>query len=127
MSEALDSVAIAVYGAAVSKDTSPRSPTRIEEMTEWSNRPLESLDPVIFIDAIRVSRNVSPIHRQMRCPAAGNNTAAGGRQERVRAVPGPRRRDPRVRGHFPTEQAAMKCLYLSNAKPDPPSMRQSRT
>jgi transposase-like protein len=44
-----------VYGANVSRQTSPRSPTRVlEGMAEWQNRPLDPVYPVIFIDAINI-------------------------------------------------------------------------
>lgn len=44
-----------VYGATVSKDTVSRITDKVvEEMTEWSNRPLDRVYPVIFIDAIVV-------------------------------------------------------------------------
>jgi putative transposase len=44
-----------VYGATVSKDTISRITDKvIEEMTEWRNRPLDRVYPVLFIDAIVV-------------------------------------------------------------------------
>jgi putative transposase len=44
-----------VYGATVSKDTISRITDKvIGEMTEWCNRPLEAVYPVVFIDAIHV-------------------------------------------------------------------------
>jgi transposase-like protein len=44
-----------VYGAKVSKDTISRiTDTVVEEMTQWRNRPLDRVYPVIFIDAIVV-------------------------------------------------------------------------
>ena len=44
-----------VYGASVSKETVSKITDKvIEEMTEWSNRPLDPVYPVIFIDAIVV-------------------------------------------------------------------------
>ena len=44
-----------VYGAKVSKDTISRISDKVlEEMTEWCNRPLDRVYPVIFIDAIVV-------------------------------------------------------------------------
>ena len=44
-----------VYGAKVSKDTISRITDKvIEEMTEWCNRPLDRIYPVMFIDAIMV-------------------------------------------------------------------------
>ncbi len=44
-----------VYGARVSKDTISRITDKVVgEMTEWANRPLDAVYPVIFIDAIHV-------------------------------------------------------------------------
>jgi putative transposase len=44
-----------VYGARVSKDTISRITDKvIEEMTEWCNRPLDRVYPVIFVDAVTV-------------------------------------------------------------------------
>jgi putative transposase len=44
-----------VYGARVSKDTISRITEKvIGEMTEWQNRPLDRVYPVVFIDAIHV-------------------------------------------------------------------------
>ena len=44
-----------VYGAKVSRDTISRITDKVvEEMTEWANRPLDPVYPVIFIDAIHV-------------------------------------------------------------------------
>jgi putative transposase len=44
-----------VYGATVSKDTISRiTDTVVAEMNEWRDRPLDSVYPVIFIDAINV-------------------------------------------------------------------------
>jgi len=44
-----------VYGASVSRDTISRITDKVVgEMTEWCNRPLDSVYPVMFIDAIHV-------------------------------------------------------------------------
>ncbi|MFZ1381630.1 MAG: IS256 family transposase [Scrofimicrobium sp.] len=44
-----------IYGASVSKETISRITDRvIEEMNEWSSRPLDSVYAAIFIDAIHV-------------------------------------------------------------------------
>jgi len=44
-----------VYGADVSRDTISRITDRIlEEMTDWQNRPLDRVYPVVFIDALVV-------------------------------------------------------------------------
>jgi transposase-like protein len=44
-----------VYGAKISRDTISRITDKvIEEMTEWQNRPLDAVYPVLFIDAIHL-------------------------------------------------------------------------
>ena len=44
-----------VYGASVSKETVSRITDRVmESMSDWQNRPLDAVYPVIFIDAIVV-------------------------------------------------------------------------
>ena len=44
-----------VYGAKVSRDTISRITDKvIEEMTEWQNRPLDAVYPVMFVDAIHL-------------------------------------------------------------------------
>lgn len=44
-----------IYGASVSKDTISRITDKVVgEMTEWQNRPLERVYPVMFIDAVHV-------------------------------------------------------------------------
>jgi transposase-like protein len=44
-----------VYGSQVSKETISRITDKIiDEMTEWSNRPLDPVYAVLFIDAIRI-------------------------------------------------------------------------
>jgi transposase-like protein len=44
-----------VYGAEVSRDTISRITDRVlEEMAAWQNRPLDSVYPVVFVDAIVV-------------------------------------------------------------------------
>ncbi len=44
-----------MYGATVSKDTISRITDKvIDEITEWRNRPLDRIYPVLFIDAIVV-------------------------------------------------------------------------
>jgi len=44
-----------VYGATVSRDTISRITDKVlEEMTEWQNRPLDAVYPVLFVDAIHL-------------------------------------------------------------------------
>jgi putative transposase len=47
-----------IYGAEVSKETITRITDRVlEGMSEWQNRPLDAVYPVMFIDAITMSRS----------------------------------------------------------------------
>jgi putative transposase len=42
-----------IYGASVSKETVSRITDKVlEEMTDWSHRPLEEIYAAVFIDAI---------------------------------------------------------------------------
>jgi transposase-like protein len=44
-----------VYGASVSKDTISKITDKVlEEMTDWAQRPLDRVYPVLFIDAVHV-------------------------------------------------------------------------
>lgn len=46
-----------IYGAAVCRETTGRITDRVvEEMNEWSSRPLAPVVAAVFIDAIRKSR-----------------------------------------------------------------------
>ena len=77
----------------------------------------------------------------------GDRPAVGERLGRVRAVPGLRRRDPqghlhaptrsssvnarirravKARGHFPNEQAALKCVYMAMMSLDPTGKGRKR-
>jgi putative transposase len=61
-----------VYGATVSKDTISRITDKvIGEMAEWCNRPLESVYPVVFIDAIFVKI------RDVRSPTGPSTSRSG--------------------------------------------------
>src|SRR4029077_15499480 len=72
-----------VYGATVSKDTISKITDKvIEEMTEWCNRPLESVYPVVFIDAIFVKVRDGqvtnlPIYVAIRVTCAGERDILG--------------------------------------------------
>jgi putative transposase len=67
-----------VYGASVSKQTiSTITDKVLEGMAEWQNRPLDSVYPVIFLDAISVKiregsvcnlRSISPWRSPVREP-----------------------------------------------------------
>jgi transposase-like protein len=72
-----------VYGATVSKDTISRITDKvIGEMTEWCNRPLEPVYPVVFIDAIHVKIRDGqvanrPIYVAIGSPAPASATSSG--------------------------------------------------
>ena len=65
-----------VYGATVSKDTISRTSDKvIEEMTEWQNRPLDRVYPVVFIDAIVVKVRDGQVRNKPFYVAVGVTTA----------------------------------------------------
>ncbi len=86
-----------VFGARVSKDTISRITEKvIGEMTEWQNRPLDRVYPVVFIDAIfrlgprRAGHEAAGLCRD-RCQRQRRTRhprAVGERLERVHSVPG---------------------------------------
>ena len=89
---------------------------------------------------------VRRIHRQVGETLPGDHPAVGERLGRVRAVPGLRPGNPQrhlhdqrieslnarirsavnARGHFPTEQAALKCIYLAIMSLDPTGKGRQR-
>lgn len=65
-----------VYGASVSKDTISKITDKvIEEMTEWQNRPLDRVYPVVFIDAIVVKVRDGQVGNKPFYVAVGVTTA----------------------------------------------------
>jgi len=65
-----------VYGASVSKETISKITAKvIEEMTEWQNRPLDRVYPVIFIDAIVVKVRDGQVRNKPFYVAVGVTTA----------------------------------------------------
>jgi putative transposase len=72
-----------VYGASVSKQTISTITDRvIEGMVEWQSRPLDSVYPVIFIDAVNVKirdGNVAnrPIYIALAVTVAGTRDILG--------------------------------------------------
>lgn len=83
-----------VYGAKVSKDTISRITDKVlDEMTEWRNRPLDRVYPVIFIDAVHVKIRDGQVtnpylrgHRRHCARRAGHPRAMGRRRRRRREV-----------------------------------------
>jgi transposase-like protein len=65
-----------VYGAKVSKDTISRITDKVlAEMTEWANRPLDAVYPVVFIDAIHVKIRDGQVANRPVYVAIGVTTA----------------------------------------------------
>lgn len=65
-----------VYGASVSKDTISKIIDKvIAEMTEWQNRPLDRVYPVVFIDAIVVKVRDGQVRNKPFYVAVGVTTA----------------------------------------------------
>ncbi|MFF2486227.1 IS256 family transposase [Microbacterium sp. NPDC058062] len=65
-----------VYGASVSKETISKITDKvIEEMTEWQNRPLDRVYPVVFIDAIVVKVRDGQVRNKPFYVAVGVTTA----------------------------------------------------
>ena len=96
-----------VYGASVSKDTISKITDKvIEEMTERSNRPLDRVYPVVFNDV------------EIRRIICSTNA--------IESLNARYRRAVIARGHFPTEQAALKVLYLVTRGMDPKGTGQAR-
>jgi len=75
-----------VYGASVSKDTISRiTDVVLEQMTEWANRPLDRVYPVMFIDAIMVKVRDGqvtnrPVYVAIGVTCNGNATSSGSGQ-----------------------------------------------
>lgn len=61
------------YGATVSRETISKITDKvIEEMTEWCNRPLEAVYPVVFIDAINVKIRDRQVTNRQVCGHRGH-------------------------------------------------------
>lgn len=78
-----------VYGATVSKETISKITDKVlAEMAEWSARPLDSVYPVLFIDAIHVKIRDGQVANRPVYVAVGVTTA-GERDIRPRTREGP--------------------------------------
>ena len=61
-----------VYGADVSKDTISKITDKVlAEMAEWQHRPLDSVYPVIFVDAMVVKTRDGLVANRPTCCAVG--------------------------------------------------------
>ena len=84
-----------IYGASVSKETITRITDRIlESMSDWQNRPLDPVYPVIFIDAIVVKIREGQVANRPIYVAVG--VTVDGTRDILRAVGRRRRRGCQV-------------------------------
>jgi transposase-like protein len=76
-----------VYGSKVSKETVSRITDKIvDEMTEWQNRPLDQVYPVMFIDAVRVKVRDGSVSNKAFYVAVG--VSVGGERDILGVWPG---------------------------------------
>src|SRR5277367_3899130 len=95
-----------IYGASVSRETISRITDKvIEEMNDWAVRPLDEIYAAIYDVEIR------------RVICSTNS---------IESLNARYRRAIKARGHFPSEQAAMKCLYLVTRSLDPTGVGRAR-
>jgi transposase-like protein len=74
----------------------------VAEMAEWASRPLDAVYVAVFIDAIVVRVRDGQVANRPVCAAV------------------------RAWGHFPSEQAALKCLYFVTRSLDPTGTGRAR-
>lgn len=134
-----------IYGADVSRETVSRITERVmAEKDEWCSRPLDRVYAAVFIDATSEStrdresvtaplsfpatspaigftasvtmivsfQSDDPIHKQLDTLVICTTNAIESLNARFK-------RSIRARGHFPDEQAALKCMYLTVRSLDP--------
>ena len=113
-----------ICGASVSRETVSLITDRVlEEMQAWATRPLDEVYAAIFIDAVVVKIRDGQVGNQPLYAAIGV-TVEGEREPREPQRPLPRA--VRARGHFPTEVAALKCLYLVTRSLHPTGVGRTR-
>jgi hypothetical protein len=91
-----------VYGAEISKSTiSTITDSVMAGMTEWQNRPLDSVYPVVFIDCVNVKvRDGQVANRPVRADVARadhlprTGTAMGDERRATSAAPQQTRQEP---------------------------------
>jgi transposase-like protein len=76
----------------------------LEEIATWQARPLELVDPSVFLDALRVYASHVDVRRILYTIIA------------VEALNARLRRALRARGHLPTDEAGLKLLFLVSNK-----------
>ncbi len=64
--------------------------------------------------------------RHLTAPSRTSTTPSGRLQITIESLNARYRRAVKARGHFPTEQAAMKCLYLVTRSLDPTGQGRAR-
>jgi transposase-like protein len=106
-------------------------------LAEWQARPLDPVYPVVLIDAIHVKiRDGQVANRAIYLALAvtvddtreilGMWAGDGAEGAKIESVNARLRRAVRARGHFPSDAAALKCLYLALTALDPTGTAKAR-
>jgi putative transposase len=98
-----------LYGIDVSPDLiSTVTDAVLDEVVTWQQRPLDPIYPLVFFDALRVKIRDEGMVRNKAIHIALGVRADGA----IEALNSKLRRAVRARGHFPSDDAATKLLYL---------------
>lgn len=129
-----------IYGADVSRETVSRITERVvAEKDEWCSRPLDRVYAAVFIDATVVKvRDAQMLDKwEARYPAIRRLWMDAWERfipfldydveirrvicttNAIESLNARFKRSIRARGHFPDEQAALKCMYLTVRSLDP--------
>jgi putative transposase len=102
----------------------------LDEVAAWQGRPLEPVYPLVFFDALRVKIRDEGLVRNKAVYVAALGVRAVGPEvvpfyafhpdvrrlvyttNAIEALNSKLRRAVRARGHFPTDEAAIKLLFL---------------
>ena len=80
----------------------------VAEVTAWQTRPLEPMYPVVFFDALRVKvRDEGTVRSKAIYLALAYTTNA------LESVHAQQRKIIKARGHFPSDEAATKLIWLA--------------
>jgi putative transposase len=108
-----------LYGIDVSPDlVSAVTDAVLDEIAAWQARPLEPVYPLVFFDALRIKVRDEGLVRNKAVHIALGVRADGAKEiilyttNAIEALNAKLRRAVRARGDFPTDEAAVKLLFL---------------
>ena len=102
-----------LYGIEVSPDLiSTVTDAVLEAVSEWQNRPLDACYAIVFFDAIRVKIRDEGFVRNEAVYITLAILPDGTKEILGLSLNAKIRRAVRTRGHFPSDEAASKLLYL---------------